>query len=203
MPNSCHISWSSYWYLVKSILNEAPQNARNKHYIGKKIIGYYMKYWWCIPQPGRFGCLGKIFPMKQLKYFEVQNSSLRQLNLIMFLGIDIFMAINIKVGLNNVRSAEWKPVFWRNLLSIPSRVHHVHHILHIHHVCSQILEMCKRQLNANTSQIPLWLLHLTYCNTYQYLCHLLKTGWTYSSHWHGESEAHLGLVRSSHRSENS
>ena len=46
--------------------------------------------------------MGKIFPVKQLKYFEVQNSSLRQLNLIMFLGIDIFMAINIKVGLNNV-----------------------------------------------------------------------------------------------------
>jgi len=74
------------------------------------------------------------------------------------------MAINIQVGLDDVQSAGWKLVFWRNLLSIPSRVHHVHHNLHIHHVhhillihynCSQILEMCKRQLNVNTSQIPL------------------------------------------------
>ena len=54
------------------------------------------------------------------------------------------MEINIKVGLDDVQSEGRKPVFWRNLLSAPSRVHHVCHNLHTPYLFSDYIYVQKK-----------------------------------------------------------
>jgi len=48
--------------MAKSTFNEAPQNAHNKHYIGKKIIGDYMTTDDAYPSLGDLGVWNKCSP---------------------------------------------------------------------------------------------------------------------------------------------